>query len=84
MLLLTGRNTKANSKLIESKGQNNTEGVLFHQKSPRACVRKFRRETQLENCDMVAIKGRNLIPRQILLATSGKAAGLDIYIAVRK
>ena len=69
----------------DSSGAGAPETAFFSIRSLRAMLSKFSQvEAQCENCDQVAIKGRTLIPRQFLLATFGKAAGLDIYIAARK
>lgn len=41
-------------------------------------------DLQLENCDNISIRGRTRIPRRLLLATLGRVAGLDIYVAATK
>lgn len=38
----------------------------------------------LENCDHITLRGRTLVPREALLATLGRMAGLDIYVAATK
>ena len=51
----------------------------------RVMLSKFSRlEMRLENCDQVAIRGHTLVPRQLLLMTIGRVAGLDIYISATK
>ena len=69
----------------DSSGAVAPETAFFSLGTLRAMLSKFSQaEMGLENCDQVAIRGRTLIPRRFLLATLGKAAGLDIYIAARK
>jgi hypothetical protein len=38
----------------------------------------------LENFDAITFRGRTLVPRKLLLATLGRMAGLDIYVAATK
>lgn len=51
----------------------------------REMMARFSRvDTGLENCRQIALRGRDLLPRALLLHTLGRRAGLDIYVTAMK
>lgn len=68
-----------------SAGAAAPETVFVSARHLRAMLRSFSDyRLWLENCDHITLRGRTLVPRTALLATLGRAAGLDIYVAATK
>jgi SAM-dependent methyltransferase len=68
-----------------SRGAPAPETVFVSTTEVRAMLRGFSQyQLRLENCDAITFRGRTVVPRKPLLATLGRVAGLDIYVAATK
>jgi hypothetical protein len=69
----------------DSTGAAAPETVFVSATELRDMLRGFsQHRLWLENFDAITFRGRTLVPRKLLLATLGRMAGLDIYVAATK